>query len=139
MDTNVDEGEIIHLRDYAQKYGRIKLLCDIHNKSSKDQKGEMREHNSKVKERSKKCRRTLDSSNTHLLLDPVVRPRDVTVQPCKKLRKDNLLRQMEKLVEDFDEEDEVGKSITEPGTEQEVDELTHRRTPNVTFRIGSKS
>ena len=34
---------------------------------------------------------------------------------------------MEKLVEDFDEGDEVGNSITEPGTEQEIDELTHRK------------
>ena len=46
---------------------------------------------------------------------------------------------MEKLVGSFDDEDEVGNSITEPGTEQEVDGLTHRMTHSVTFRIDSKS
>ena len=109
MDMNVDKGEIINLSDYAQKDGQIKLPYNIYNKLSKDQKGEMREHNSKVKERNKKRRRTLDSSTTPLPPDPVIRSRDATVQPHKKLRKDDLLRQMEKLVEDFDEEDEVGK------------------------------
>ena len=99
----------------------------------------MRECDSKIKERNKKRRRTLDSETTPLTPNPVIAPRDVNVHPYKKLRKDNLLCQTEKLVEDFDEDDEVGNAITEPGTEQEVDELTHRRNPNATFRIGSKS
>ena len=62
-----------------------------------------------------------------------------TVQPREKLRKESLLRQMEKLVEDFDEEGEVGKSVVEPGNEKEVDEATHRRNPSAAFRVGSKS
>ena len=137
--TNADEGQIINLSDFAQKDGWIKLPCSICSKLSKDQKGEMRKHDAKVKEINKKCRRGAEPLTTPLLPDPVVKSRDTAVQPCKKLRSKNLLSQMEKLLESLESDDEAETPIEEPKTEQEVDEVAHRRMPNVAFRTGSKS
>ena len=99
----------------------------------------MRECNAKAKEMSKKCRRGAEPSTTPLQLDPVMKSRDAVVQPCKKLRSKNLLSHVEKLLESFESDDEVENPIEEPKTEQEVDEVPHRRMSNVAFRTGSKS
>ena len=136
---SADEGEIINPSDCAQKHEKIKSPCNICDELSKDQKGEMREHNAKAKEMSKKRRRGAEPSTTPLQPDPVMKSRDAVVQPCKKLRSKNLLPLMEKLVESFENEDETEKSVEEPGTEHEVNKIAHRRMLNIAFRIVSKS
>ena len=82
---------------------------------------------------------TPEHTTTPLLPDPVIKHRDATVQSYKKLKKNDLLRRIEKLVETFENDHDKEQHIEEPGTEKEVDEITHRRMPNVTFRMGSKS
>ena len=114
------------------------MPCSIFNKLPKDQKVETRENSAKAKEISKKGGSSTDPTTTPLPQDPIIKYRDTTVQPHKKLKKNNLLCQMEKMVESFENDDEAEKSIEEPVNEQEVDEVTHRRIPSAAFQHAQK-
>ena len=91
---NHNESEPISLEKHAQPNGFVKLPYELCERLNPQQNDELRAHNKKGSELRK---RKLDRQETSTVLPslPVIMPRDMSVAPVsKKLRKEDLLRDM---------------------------------------------
>ena len=125
-------SEPANLQQHAQPNGFVKLPFELCKRLTPQQKDELRACNDKGNELRK---RKLDGQGSSTVLPPfpVITPRDVTIAPAsKKLRKEDLLRDMERLI------DGCQGPVPELGAEPEVEDTTQRGLPTVTFHVASK-
>ena len=93
------EDEVVNLQHYAQRNASIKFTYATFNRLLDDERKELKDCDSKIKESIK--RKNTDSVSTSAPLPPaiVIKSRETTMITCKKVRKDFLLCQIEDLVE----------------------------------------